>query len=373
MRHIRTIIFLLTTIVFLNSCSILGIFKKKDRFSGYDTVEQLRLSYQSGNIESLDQLISVYLDESQPAEVRIAAGRALAESHHPTALEAIAHIVGTANGMNLSFMEESIDILAGFTEDPLAAEAIIQAMHQIETKTNQLHVRLVKTLGKIRTEDQILSLLDLYEISKANLMRTENLLAETLGSLGNDQVIPVLMSIARDPTVNIAVRNRAVEILGKKETSDVVGAFAELLGDPASGAEVRDFALSTMAGVKEEKLILALLETYQAGKTEYYSLLNTLLDALGEFDDPEIKSAVIEIIMNEEYPISLREKALQGLVRFNDPSLVPQIIVLLEDPKNYHLYSAISEMVNHFDQDGKYGETLRRMAFKAHSGETTNE
>ena len=31
------------------------------------------------------------------------------------------------------------------------------------------------------------------------------------------------------------------------------------------------------------------------GKTEYYSLLNTMLDALGEFDDPEVKKAVIEI------------------------------------------------------------------------------
>ena len=48
-----------------------------------------------------------------------------------------------------------------------------------------------------------------------------------------------------------------------------------------------------MKGVKEENLVLALLNTYNMGKTQYYSLLNTMLAALGEFDDPEVKKAVI--------------------------------------------------------------------------------
>ena len=370
--HPVIVIFLAVNLL-VTGCSRLGFLRKKERSITYDKVEQLRLSYQSGNVETLEELISIYLDEQQPVDLRIQAGRALAESQHPSALAAVAQVVRTANGLDLTFMEESISILTNFTEDPLAADALVQAMHNIEAKTNNLHLQLVKALGKVRTKDQILSLLDLYEISKANLTRTENLLAETLGILGDDQVIPVLTAIARDPKVNIAVRNRAVEILGKKETVDVVGTFTELLGDPTTGAEVRDFALNTMAGVKEEKLILALLETYNAGKNEYYSLLNTLLEALGEFSDPEIKAAVIEIIMNEEYPLSLREKALAGLVRFNDPALVPQIIVLLENPKNYHLYGAILNLVNHFDKDGRYQETLRRMAYQAHQGGNSNE
>ena len=54
---------------------------------------------------------------------------------------------------------------------------------------------------------------------------------------------------------------------------------------PNTNLEVREFALNTMKGVKEENLVLALLNTYNMGKTEYYSLLNTMLDALGEFDD----------------------------------------------------------------------------------------
>lgn len=361
------IIGILCVNLLLSSCSLLGIFGKRGRGSDtLDGVEAMRLSYLNGEIEALDELISVYLNANKPLDVRLAAGRALAESHHPAALEAMAHVVATANGLDLTFMEESIKLLSGFTDDPIAAEAMIQAMHAVEKKSNNLHKQLTQSLGKIRTRDQILSLLDLYEISKANLARTEKLLTETLGSLGSHEVIPILTAIARDPDVNIAVRNRAVEILGKKETADVAGSFAELLGDPSTANEVRDFALNTMAGVKEEKLILALLHTYQSGKRQYYSLLNTLLDALGEFDDPEIKAAVMEIIKNDEYPLLLREKALQGLGRFNDPTLLPPVINLLADPENYQLYETISELVSTFDKAEEYQEQLRRLALTAH-------
>lgn len=354
----------LTLALVLVSCARVGLYGGRDIRSRYNSVEQLRLAYQEGNVKALDELIAIYLDVQVPMEERLAAGRALAESHHPSALAAVAQVVSTADGLDLTFMTASIDILAGFTDDPVAAEALVTAMHTVEEKTNQLHLQLAQALGKVRTKDQILSLLDLYAVAKANLTRTENLLAETLGSLGDEQVIPVLTALARDPEVSLPVRNRAVEILGEKETADVVGAFSELLGDPATGAEVREFALNTLAGVKQEKLILALLETYNSGKYQYYSLLNTLLDALGEFDDPAIKTAVLEIATNPEYPVSLREKALAGLGRMNDPALTPRIIALLAQPENYVLYNAIWELVRQSDPDGTRREQVRRLAYQ---------
>ena len=48
------------------------------------------------------------------------------------------------------------------------------------------------------------------------MARTERLLTETMGAIGSDQVVPVLTSVARDPKINIGIRNKAVEILGKK-------------------------------------------------------------------------------------------------------------------------------------------------------------
>mgnify|MGYP001368501321 CR=1 FL=1 len=98
---------------------------------------------------------------------------------------------------------------------------MIQGMENIELKTNSLHMTLVRSLNKIRVEDQVLALLDLYEIAHANVERTDLLLAETLGAIGTEEVVPILVGIAKNTNIKIGVRNRAVEILGKKDPADV--------------------------------------------------------------------------------------------------------------------------------------------------------
>ena len=182
----------------------------------------------------------------------MAAGVALAETQHPTALNALSEAVGEAAALDVTFMIGSIELLAQFRDDPKAADAMISAMNKVEEKTNELELSLVKNLNKVRTKDQVMALLDLYEVSRSNFNRTEKLLTETLGALGTDEVVPILTQISRDPFVKLGIRNRALEILGKKDPSQVAGAFAELLGDPETNLEVRDFALNTMRGVKEE-------------------------------------------------------------------------------------------------------------------------
>ena len=75
------------------------------------------------------------------------------------------------------------------------------------------------------------------------------------------------------------------------------------------------------------------MNTYNSGKTEYYSLLNTMLAALGEFDDPEVKIAVLEIAKSNDYPVKIRKKAIDNLSKFNDPSVVVDLLPLLEKKK----------------------------------------
>ena len=52
---------------------------------------------------------------------------------------------------------------------------------------------------------------DENKVAKSNMSRTERLLTETLGAIGTDQVVPILTSVARDPNINIGIRNKAVE------------------------------------------------------------------------------------------------------------------------------------------------------------------
>ena len=366
---------LIMLIIFaFEGCSIIKsipFFGKKDTKESesqiyHGDIEKLRTAYQDGQIQALEELISIYNDTNQPIELRFSAGKSLAETHHPNALNAIAETVASSAALDLSFMEFSINLLTRFKEEPKAAEAMIMAMHTIQDKTNILHNTLVKNLGKVRVQDQVLALMDLYEVAKSNLSRTEALLTKTLGSIGNEEVIPVLLTIAKNPQINIGIRNRAVEILGKKETTEIIGAFTELLGDPNTNLEVRDFALNTMEGVSEEKLILTLLDTYNLGKKQYFGLLNTLLDALGNFDDPKIKKAFIEIALNNEYDLALRKKAIKKLGNLGDASVIQTFLPLLNDPNNYVFYNEIISLVNNLAGEEKHREEIRRLAYKAH-------
>ena len=375
----RYINILLLAIFLLQGCSsIKGLFGKKSIGDPNDPdflnrVQELKSAYRGGNIRALDELIEVYQDPDLHAKLRVAAGKTLAQTQHPRALHAISEMVATTTALDYTLLNESISMLGMFSENPKAANALVKSMRTMEKRTNEVHIALVKSLNRVRTKDQILALLDLYEVAKSNMSRTERLLTETLGAIGSDQVVPVLTSVARDPKINIGIRNKAVEILGKKNPTDVAIAFAELLGDPNTNLEVREFALNTMKGVKEENLVLALLNTYNMGKTQYYSLLNTMLAALGEFDDPEVKKAVIEIAHSNDYPTDIRKKAIDNLAAFNDPSVVEGLLPMLENKENYIYYDNIINMVYALGEEKKNAESVRRMAFKAHFSRKEHE
>ena len=368
----RQLSILFLSVFLLQNCStIKGLFGKKSIGDPNDPdflnrVQELKSAYRGGNIRALDELIEVYQESDLHVKLRVAAGKTLAQTQHPRALHAISEMVATTTAVDYTLLNESISMLGMFSENPKAANALVRSMRKMEKRTNEVHIALVKSLNRVRTKDQILALLDLYEVAKSNMSRTERLLTETMGAIGSDQVVPVLTSVARDPKINIGIRNKAVEILGKKNPNDVAIAFAELLGDPNTNLEVREFALNTMKGVKEENLVLALLNTYNMGKTQYYRLLNTMLAALGEFDDPEVKKAVIEIAHSNDYPTDIRKKAIDNLAAFNDPSVVDGLLPMLEKKENYIYYDNIINMVYALGEEKKNAESVRRMAFKAH-------
>ena len=253
----KTIAFTFSLIFVFQGCSMVkGLFGKKAIGDPNDPdflnrVQELKSAYREGNIQALDELIEIYEDEDLHIKLRIAAGKTLSQSQHPRALHSISEMVATTTALDYALLKESIKLLGMFEENPKAADALVRSMHTMEEKTNEIHITLVKNLVRVRTKDQILALLDLYEVAKSNMSRTEKLLTETMGALGSDQVIPILTQVAKDPKINIGVRNKAVEILGKKNPDDVAVAFAELLGDPNTNLEVREFALNTMKGVKE--------------------------------------------------------------------------------------------------------------------------
>ncbi|MBC8214823.1 MAG: HEAT repeat domain-containing protein [Candidatus Marinimicrobia bacterium] len=337
-----------------------------------EEVEKHRLTYyDKGKVKSLSVLIDVYRDTSQPFDVRISALEAISETKHPLALEAIRESVATTNLLELELMTKAVDLLAKYDSSE-SVESLITGLKTTEVKILTIRETIINAIGEIGSEDEIMTLIDLYEISRSNHARMDKLLTQTLGTIGDERVIPVLIEIANNSDIDIAIRNQAIEILGKKNAPEVVDFFLNVLGDPKSNINLKDFAYNAMGDISEERMILALVESYQSGKKEYFKLLNTLLLAMDEFEHPTLKPALLEIAKSNEFPKSLRLKAIRNLSKFNDTTVLDDLVSMLEYPENYIFYDEILTIVNNLNEFEEYKDKLRMASYIAIQKTKTN-
>ena len=354
---IRKLLFLITGVILISGCA---------RFSQYalEDVEKQRLKSKNGDGKALQLLTEMYKDNNQSYEVRLAAMRALSESRDPKVIHDIQGSVRNASLIELDLMKEAIKILIGF-QNLSSTDSLIAALNATEEKTNEIRMDILSAIGENGTKDEVFLLIKLYDMSKRSNARMNKLLTTTLGKIGDDKVIPILMEIAKNKNLPVDVRSRAVDVLSKKQAPELVDFFVEMLGDPVSRDKVNEFAFEVMGDMPEERMLMALLETYQVGRHKYYSLLNTIIGSLDNFDNPEIKSLYLEIAQTKDFPSNIRLKAFRGLTRFSDPEVVEGIVELLNDPANYIYYNEIVGMLHEFDVYDKYRDKLRMAAFKA--------
>jgi len=354
---IRKLLFFITGVILISGCA---------RFSQYalEDVEKQRLKSKNGDEKALQLLTEMYKDNNQSYEVRLAAMRALSESRDPKVIHDIQGTVRSASLIELDLMKEAIKILISF-QDISSTDTLIAALNATEAKTNEIRTDILSAIGEIGTKDEVILLIKLYEVSKRSNAQMNNLLTTTLGKIGDDKVIPILMEIAKNKNLPVNVRSRAVDVLSKKQAPELVDFFVEMLGDPVSRDKVNEFAFDVMGEMPEERMLMALLEAYQVGRHKYYSLLNTIINSLDNFDNPEIKSLYLEIAQTKDFPSNIRLKAFRGLTRFSDPEVVDGIVELLNDPANYVYYNEIVEMLHEFGVYDEYRDKLRMAAFKA--------
>ena len=354
---IRKLLFFITGVILISGCA---------RFSQYalEDVEKQRLKSKNGDEKALQLLTEMYKDNNQSYEVRLAAMRALSESRDPKVIHDIQGTVRSASLIELDLMKEAIKILISF-QDISSTDSLIAALNATEAKTNEIRTDILSAVGEIGTKDEVILLIKLYEVSKRSNAQMNNLLTTTLGKIGDDKVIPILMEIAKNKNLPVNVRSRAVDVLSKKQAPELVDFFVEMLGDPVSRDKVNEFAFDVMGEMPEERMLMALLEAYQVGRHKYYSLLNTIINSLDNFDNPEIKSLYLEIAQTKDFPSNIRLKAFRGLTRFSDPEVVDGIVELLNDPANYIYYNEIVGMLHEFGVYDNYQDKLRMAAFKA--------
>ena len=309
-------------------------------------------------------LINAYNNSNLQYDVRMASLEALAESRDPLVIEAIQKSIRNAELIDLDMMIKSIELLAKYG-DSESINALTGALKKSESKIMDLREVIVNAIGENGTDDQIITLLELYEISRINHQKNSQLLSIALGNMGDDRAIPVLMEIAKNKEHNLITRKLAVDILAKKEATELVDYFIELLGDPNTRQSMNDFALEVMGDLDNQQMILALLESYQIGKQQYYSMLIRLMDIMSEQNNVELKPVIIEVALTESLPYHIRIKAIKSLANFGDPSVIDKVIILLNEAKNYIFYDHIVDLILSMDAMQDYEEILREVSFNA--------
>ena len=354
---IRKLLFFITGIILISGCA---------RFSQYalEDVEKQRLKFKNGDEKALRLLTEMYQDHNQSFDVRLAAIRALSESRHPTVISEIQSSVRNASLIEMDLMKEAIQILIGYHELS-STDTLIAALTATEKKSMEIRTAILNAIGENGTKDEVQLLIKLYDVSKRSNAQMNSLLTTTLGKIGDEKVIPILMEIAKNKNLSVSLRSRSVDILAKKQAPELVDFFIEMLGDPVSRDKVNEYALNVLGEFSEERMILALLEAYQTGRHKYYSLLNTVINSLDNFDNPELKSIYLDIAQTQNLPSNIRLKAFKGLTRFSDPEVVDGVVGLLNDPANYVYYNEIIGMLYEFGVYDNYRDKLRMAAYNA--------
>ena len=91
MKRLSKIILILIIGFSFEGCSMIKKFlpgKKGTDDISYELIENLSTAFSEGKLQALEEIIAIYNDTNQPYDVRMAAGKALAETQPPTALNA---------------------------------------------------------------------------------------------------------------------------------------------------------------------------------------------------------------------------------------------------------------------------------------------
>lgn len=306
-------------------------------------IEKLRVDYNRGKIEKVEDLIAIYKDPLQPIETRIAALQALGQTQHPDAWKIMHDFMNQSVGVNYALLTATAVVLMD-NPTPENIKALVNGITTAQKKYSEFRTAVMSRLEGQDIALQIEQLLALYQAERENYVMLEESLTKILGQMPDDRVIPILIAIAKDSNAKLSIRSMALEILGKRRHPLITNTFLEMLRDPERQFEIRDFALKAIGDIKDQQVILALLETLNKNREEYFSLVEILTRALGDYSDPAIIPALIAIAKDETYPVHVRKQSLNALVKFKSMEVFDQLLPLLTIPANYIFIDEITKI-----------------------------
>tara|TARA_B100000401_G_scaffold84672_1_gene53721 strand:- start:20 stop:1150 length:1131 start_codon:yes stop_codon:yes gene_type:complete len=330
----------------------------------FEDIEKLKDSYNTGSEKALNKLIAIYQDPNQSIAIRLSALEAVENSKDLNLKIALEEVIQNADFVLDDLMKKSLYTLIKM-DDKSSSNAIVKGLQNSEDKIIDLRTIMVDAVGENNTEDKIITLLELYEVSASNHQRMNELLTLSLGDLDDERAMPILMDIARDNSLKMSTRNRAIEILSRKNSPELIDFFVEILGDPNSNDTMQEFINSSMGLENRDRMVMALLESYQIGKTRYHAILYSIIEGLEDYNNPQMKPLFLDVAQTQGFPKGLRIKAIQTLANFNDETVLNDLIKMLESHENYKFYYEIYNLAEKLNANQNYMNKIRQAGFNA--------
>ncbi len=345
MKHLLKQALLISLVVIfvgsLISCSSSGEVTQK-------TITKQYSDYRDGKKKALNNLISYYRDQTLPIEIRQIALQKVIESNDPIGLQAVRNSLKDGKDLDYTLFTTGLKALSK-TKDPENTRTILQAM--ANSRAGYVAVRN-EMFGIIETQVDARSValvLKLYADAQEDYSAFLQSLTLTLGKMDDTRVVPVLMSIAKNKKIDIGIRNLAVEILATKNDPIVARLLAEMLNNPGTQAQVKTYAISIVDEMKDGRLISSLIDALHDEQLTYYSMIDAITGALGNYDDPELRVAMVKVALDDEMPSRFRKRAIKSLAAQKDPRITAQLITILENPDNFIFYADIRDLVSSLD------------------------
>ncbi len=310
-----------------------------------DTIDELYKKYRKGKKQAVNNLVKYYKDPNLPQDIRLAALKRIIDTNDPVAFEALRLSVRKGEGINYDLYLTMIQALST-TKDPDNVKAVLAGLnklHQGYVKARNEILRLVRD----QTDEKAVGLLlSLYAEAKEDFIALQQTITLSLGKMEDARVVPVLMAIASDPKIPLHIRNEAVDALARKNDPAVAELLAKMLQDPRTQSQIKRLAISATDELKDERLILALLEALNNERLTYTSMVESITRALGNYDDPRLKPVLLQVAREQALPTRIRRRALKALVKYKDRQVALKLIRMLRKPENFVFYRDIQAVVN---------------------------
>ena len=164
---------------------------------------------------------------------------------------------------------------------------------------------------------------------------------ETLGNIGNSESVSLLSNLARkQPSLggsknydSYILQQDAITALGDIGSPEALSSIGEIIADGGIDAQLRGFALNTLAKVKQDESVPILEDIINDRTIKELEIKKDAIGALGDIKGPEAVTFLAELITkpNNETSVTLQTEALSAMGRIGGSETVPTLETIINN------------------------------------------